>query len=443
MIKIEQQGYEFLAFTEDDRLILTVDTREITIPKGKYEEEDLCIIESIVSGEDATKDEQLIALKEIFFHLRDEYDHFPGIDNTDDNLDYNACKLIETLIASGHIPKEQLIDSEDSLAQFNAGNQEAMKNLIASTTTPRTKTSFGGYVPYNYKLHVSSPRSFSKERFPQLLRQIATQLYHFCRSMGFNPTEVQIMYFNDSLFISANTQKAVFDLMTLLKSKDDFKKALITPYNYKGADSFDRKTSARHAKKLKARLYGDYESTDTRFLMVQKILNSEPSKISLIIDDKDETCYSKIEGIGNIYFVTHTLKADRHAEENLLDIIDNLFADCYLKGMELKPAIFGKKRPCFTCHARLEANLNQIKENFNNSFEFNPNKGLLFMGAAERQLKNTTSAEASAASLGSYTHDIYTSKGGDSSYATESDSEIENTDEKEAHQMFSSLSLKD
>lgn len=45
---------------------------------------------------------------------------------------------------------------------------------------------------------------------------------------------------------------------TLLSDKDASREAVTTAYSYKGSEPIDRKVSARHATKLKSRLYGDY-----------------------------------------------------------------------------------------------------------------------------------------------------------------------------------------
>lgn len=319
------------------------------------------------------------------------------------------------------------MDTEDSLGEFEAHKKQSMQNLIASTTKSRTGFSYSGFLPHNSTMQIRDPRSFSKERFAQLLRQIATQLYHFCCSQELKPIEVQIMYLNGSLFISANTKESVVAMSALLSDKDAFREALTTAYSYEGSEPVDRKISARHAAKLASRLYGDYNFEDPRFVAVKTILNGEATMIPVVLPN-----LSNINGAGNIYFVSDKLKADRHAEENLLDVMVAFTLE--VVDAKSKPAIFGKKRPCFNCHARLEAVSRKMQDDFSmktTPFDFNPNKGLLFKGAAERQLKNEDSAEASAASLGKYSHIIYTSKEGDSSYATASDTETEVLDEEE------------
>jgi len=106
---------------------------------------------------------------------------------------------------------------------------------------------------------------------------------------------------------------------------------------------------------------------------------------------------------------------DRHAEENLMDILEHRLTK--LEFLTETPIIVGKKRPCFTCHARLTS---LVAEESGIELEFNPNKGLLYKMAAYKQDKK--SAKATAESL-VYSSEVFVSTAGGSGYATMSDSE--------------------
>lgn len=434
-MKVTREDKKYLVHNDNDQLILIVYTSEMIIPKDKYQEETLCIIDKLECISD-DNDVLLEALKTAYMHLRNDqgYKQYPGIDNYYRTLDDKERFLYGVLIDQGYIPRQQLMNTDDAVGDLNVQNKTVMKNLIGSTTVPRSDFSYSGYLPQNHTLVYRAPRSFAKERFSQVLRQMATQIYNFLR-VELDPIEVQIMYLNNSLFISANTRESVAKMHKDLSTQDALKQALTSTYKHKAVDA---KASSRHAAKLLSRLYNDYACDDPRFSKLKAILNREIRAIPIDSNNKNA-----IQGEGNIYFVSYKLKADRHAEENLMDVLEMFIPDfIYDKS---KPAIFGKKRPCFNCHARLEGISRNLAEEFNcssPSFEFNPFKGLLFKGAAEMQLKNSASAAASAYSLGKYSHNIYVSEIGGHSYATGSDTEYDNCEDEEEEDKLSSKTSK-
>ena len=104
----------------------------------------------------------------------------------------------------------------------------------------------------------------------------------------------------------------------LLSTPTSFKSALIAAYDYEGTSPIDRRISARHAKKLLARLYGEFDCNDSRFLDVKSTISGFTS--TFLTEAQKFTDFKEGK---NIYFVCNRLKADRHAEENLLDIVEN------------------------------------------------------------------------------------------------------------------------
>lgn len=225
---IKQEDQLYTAYDDNSQPIISVNTYTTTVPKGKYEEEELCTIDEIICISNNVE-QQLTALKEIFIHVRDEFEHYPGIDNYFTCLDSKERALISRLIERGDIPRQLLMDTEDSIGTLNSSSKSAVKNLVDTTTKSRTGFSRSGFLPYNSILKVREPRSYAKERFSQLLRQMATQLYHFCCSNGHEPTEIQIMYFKHCLFISANSKEAVVEMNNLLSDSSQFKKARYLP----------------------------------------------------------------------------------------------------------------------------------------------------------------------------------------------------------------------
>lgn len=436
-MRIEEEYDGYSAYNDQNEKVLSVSgyiTEEII---NKYEGEEEVYTIYAINFYDKGKTQEQTALKEIFKHIQNEFGRYPGIDNHFSSLDGEESELIGSLVADGYIPKQLLLNTEEAMSSPNLSDKKVIKNLIESTSYSRTGFSQSGFLPHNSTLKEREPRSFTKERLPQLLRQIATQLYHFCCSHSLEPTEIQIMYFNSSLFISANSKDAVSAMSKLLSAPSSFMNALITAYDYEGASPVDKRISARHAKKLLTRLYGKFDCNDSRFLDVKSIIGGFTS--TFLTESQKFTSFK--EG-RNIYFVCNKLKSDRHAEENLMDIVENFPLE--IIDAKLKPAIFGKKRPCFTCHARLNAESKKITEEFSlryKPFDFNPNKGLLFKETAYKQAKHALSATETSVTLGSYSDVIYTSKIGGSGYATVSDSDT-TEEEEEVSLSVSKLSLK-
>lgn len=440
-MRVEKEYSGYTAYDNDDNKILSVSVYETTsYGKTKYEEEDFCTIYAIHFFNRGSELEES-ALIEIFKYIREEFEHYPGIDNHFSSLDNEEGRLIEKLITQGYIPYNLLLNTETSMMQSpDLSKEKTFKNLIDATTVQRVPgNKYSGYISYNSQEKSSYPRNFAKERLPQLLRQIATQLYHFCRSQGLDPVEIQIMHFNGSLFISANSKESIIKMVGALSTPSNLSKALSTPYSYKGSDSFDKKISARHATKLSARLYGDQHINDIRFAEVRKIITefNQP----LLVESHNFTSFK--EG-ANIYFVCHKFKADRHAEENLMDILERFTEE--IIDAKLKPAIFGKKRPCMSCHSRLDDVCRKLSEGFSLSsqpFDFNMRPGLLFKEAAYKQGKSGIGSTAMVDTLGAFSNDVYFSKEGGSGYATVSDSEFgdDEKDEDEIDQIINSMSF--
>lgn len=437
-MRVEEECYGYAAYNEQNEKILVVRGYTTKAFINKYEgEEDVYTIYAIDFYGKGKAQEQ-IALKAIFKHIQNEFGRYPGIDNHFSSLDGEESELIGTLIAHGYIPKQLLLNPEGAMSSPNVSDKKVIKNLIESTSESRTGFSQSGFLPHNSILKERQPRSFNKERFPQLMRQIATQLYHFCCSRNLKPTEIQVMYFNSSIFVSANSKEATSAMSILLSTPAIFKSALIAAYDYEGASTIDKKISARHAKKLLARLYGEFDCNDSRFLDVKSTISGFTSTFLT-----EAQKFTDFKDGKNIYFVCNKFKADRHAEENLMDIVENFPLEVI--DSKLKPAIFGKKRPCFTCHARLNAESKKLTEEFSlrdKPFDFNPNKGLLFKETAYKQAKHALSGTETSVTLGSYSDVIYTSKIGDSGYATVSDSDFTEEEEEVDALPISRLSLK-
>ncbi len=429
-MKIIQDFIDFVAFDDDGQRILAVGTRELDTPVGGYEEKTVCIIEAIYDyGRDIELEQQ--ALKAICEKIKEIYGEWPYLDNQFSTFDDNEKRLIAFMIENGFLPKQQLVDQEFGFAEPALEKKPVRQNLINATTAARvTGSTYGGYVPEDSTVVKRHARSFASDRLAQLLRQISTQIYLASRLSGTDPVEVEVMFVQDALYIATNTQDSMRMLKSFVNNKDRFKLVLTMAFTSDKFTAVDKETSARHSKKLKQRLYGNTAVTDPRIIALRNLFTQDsalhtitlPVASSASRDMKIPPRYY-YKGAG-IYFVEYPFKTDRHAEEHLLDVLERI-VQVDLEPMDIQPAIFGKKRPCFTCHARLKSVSEQVASELSLTtpwLEYNPYMGFLYRNAAYSQ--NLMAAAATAKALAN-AKEVHVSAVGDSSYATGSDTETE------------------
>jgi hypothetical protein len=427
-MKITVEGPEYVAYDEHDLRILAVGAHTVTIPVNGYGEKDLCVVEAIYDyGRPLALEQQ--ALKAIFEAIREEFGEFPYVDNQNFGLDEKELQLLSYLIEAGLLPEKYQTDLEFSIGSPALARKEVKKNLINATTDERVPGSrFNGHVPSASKVITRRARNFANARTEQLLRQIATQLYNLCCRAGLDPIEVQVMHAAGSLFISTNIATTTRVLHKYLVDAEKFKSVLARANSDQTRSKDDLRISSRHGKKLHQRLYGSCKFADARANDIKQLLQ-EKFETHLISLPETRNKSSTIKtppyyrGRG-IYFIEYPFKKDRHAEENLMDMLENMLKVTGLPDGN-NPAIFGKKRPCFTCHSRLAYISRKYSEELSqppNWLEFNPHMGFLYKGAAYMQ--GLAEAEATATAL-AYAGAVHVSEIGDSSYATGSDSDDE------------------
>lgn len=231
-------------------------------------------------------------------------------------------------------------------------------------------------------------RSFKHERERQLLRQIATQIYHGFELSNYNSkglVEVQVMHLENegrhNLFIAANQGTITKDLYEFLTA-GSLQATLTTAYSPPQLEGQTR--SKRYATKLTKRVYEDTiglpEATDQTDLeqanIVKRILqkaNIKQLPISLqqethkksikeltVRPESKHTIQYALNQIDTIFvvIVAECPHQERHAEEFLVDIRDSI-----VREQSLYACIGGKKRPCIGCSGRMEDKISKYGQN--------------------------------------------------------------------------------
>lgn len=404
-IKITNYAYSYRA-TSNGAPILTVQITEVTLPNG-YLERTVCEIEQI-KQHGSTSEQSLEAIKLIFDKILEDYGEYPYIPST---LEDNEKKVLDPLIKSGFITKRQLLDPELESYSHDL-KQTATRNSIAGLTTKQKQVNLNqsGFLPKERAIEKRMPRSYSKERSEQILRHVSTQLYNYCKSRDLKPIEVQMMYLGTSLVIATNSAAVTKALYAELNPKR-LKRVLTTAFAKH--DGIERKISARFASKIASRIYGDYAFKHRRDQVIKDVLQNAQM---LEIDTNNLEGFDYQPGV--IYFVTGCDVT--HAEMHLLKILKHfrvILDDAYGETV-----IYGKKRPCFTCHSALEATHQEGLE-----FSYNPRRGPLFLEEFRNQSESNASNTIEALT---YQRPVYETKYCERyGYCTLSDSEPEEEEE--------------
>lgn len=196
--------------------------------------------------------------------------------------------------------------------------------------------------------------TFSKNRERQLLRHIATQLFHAVKTKGIAETEIQVMHFGGSLFVSSNKLATGKEILKLVNEKT--LKTVLTA-TYKLRLNEDKVRSLRYANKLKKRVFGkkiaipkingDIEDSLHAESVAAILQNGNCRSLDLIDPDAIAKALSTRN---NIYIITGRPGGkgpNPHAEEFLVDIRDAMPSN------DERSAIAGKKRPCMGCSGRM------------------------------------------------------------------------------------------
>lgn len=356
---------------------------------------------------------QLLALKEIFRVIRDNYGTL-GIDNVACNLDANGIELLTQAIIRAYIVKSKLIDQ----AQINAEpdlSKRAIRTALVDANAKLVQGLQRGHYLDDCEIVSRKRRSFAQDRVLQLLSHISSQLYNFCFVNKAKATEFQALYVNKALFITANENSAVEHIITALEGEINLQKILTTQYNIRNKN--DRDISKRRANKIKKRVYkGEFQCDDSRYHNIRNILNEEQTYLLKI---KNANTIENLDP--GIYFVQNI--NEEHAEICLLSVLK-----FFTKIDDEIPIIYGKKRPCFTCHTELTYTEKYV------DFEHGTRPGFFFKEAFYKQSLEVAQATYDAMGKCSKMYETDIVGGG---YATLSDSDGNDTDNESEEEILS------
>ena len=268
------------------------------------------------------------------------------------------------------------------LDKFNYTTNVSTKRIGTILTAPISGHGGQGRYPLAHPDEVTRPyRSFAGHRTRQLLRHIAAQLFFSIDKENSGLEEVQAMYLmyrnHHYLFLTGNPIQEFTAHCQQLILPGVFKKVLTTLYHYTtGHDAEKNARTARYACKLNNRIYeepsipnraGDTQVDRVRAEKIADILRKGKVKL-WNINELNEAKFDLLKApeyqdaiilLQLPGLISAHLKL-RHAEEFLVDVLDNLPKRGLEKFLPTYSCIAGKKRPCLGCTGRQEGTVTEF-----------------------------------------------------------------------------------
>lgn len=269
-------------------------------------------------------------------------------------------------------------------------------------------------------------RSYRTTRARQVLRHVASQLFHAAchQDLLHNPVEVEALFFCNNLFIASNYDDTAKCLYHLVQS-NGLKDILITPYQPPSSirttllrDEWCRR-SKRYARKLRNRVFAEHinlpaadKSVDSQYAKkIAEVLREAQVEL-LDVTDVVNIDYALSQD-KKIFIVSHGKNglSPRHAEEWLVDIVDR----ASVFKINSRSIIAGKKRPCVACYSRMRSSV--IKD-------YNSYPGKFWLHTIEKQ-PDCIAKETLCTLVNQAAHEssFYESKDSNAEYDSGSDSE--------------------
>lgn len=219
---------------------------------------------------------------------------------------------------------------------------KGLKGVVTSSTESTGHTMQGRWSKKPIK--ISGPRSFSKDRTRQLLRQISNQVFWYIKKhLETTEQEVQAMWVNDRILISANLDSSMQALHGTLKSKAK-KKAENTFDGILVTDWVASKRGKRHRRKLTDVVGGDRLDAGVPLADALRLAIKKGEESVIVVDisvPKNLAVLSHSSAKGKIVFIVGSPLP--HAEQKLIDALVRA-------NIKTRAEVFGKKRPCMGCY---------------------------------------------------------------------------------------------
>ena len=258
------------------------------------------------------------------------------------------------------------------LKGFDFKDVSTSKKIGALLTGPLGISQKGRYPLANPDEVIRPYRSFAGHRTRQILRHLASQIYFAIHEIDKTLEEVQAMYLSykghDYVFLTGNPIETFTRHCAPFCSKDALRQAITKSYYYTtGHDDEKNLRTARYAAKLMQRIYdqiprprsvGDADDDLHRSEKLSEIVREAKVELWNIGDItqgkldilKAPLKYNSIFILHLPGLISQSFKL-RHAEEFLVDVIDNL-PPLLASAPPTYTCIAGKKRPCLGCSGR-------------------------------------------------------------------------------------------
>lgn len=284
-------------------------------------------------------------------------------------------KFAEALALLPTIPLTEASMLTQMLQSLQLKSMERKSNLTRAATLPlsthtttgyRSKSGDGQVIKRYYE---RGSNRYKGDRELQLLKQASTLVYFalekHIKKPDKNLVEVQMMHvtYGDKnfIFISVNETDVSQYFKDVIGSTAESVKQLLTT-DLVPSSNEGKIRSKRYTKKLSYRLFGDAiilkgsNRDDLQKANAVAETLKKPWKILDINARPTERVKEVVDKNGGGVFYINNQKSrykERHAEECLVDIAEDIYEYAESQNIQVYTSICGKKRPCLSCTGRM------------------------------------------------------------------------------------------